>query len=250
MSKHQPEIVRLPDVAAVQRAAAERVVALANAQVAATGRFLIALSGGNTPRGLHTLLAQEPLRSQIPWGQVWVVWGDERYVPADHPDSSYLMARETLLEHVPIPSEQIYPVPTYYADPVESAAIYEQQIQALLAANGNQIDLVLLGMGPDGHTASLFPHHPALAAPAERLVVAIDNSPKPPPRRITLTVAALNRAAHTLVLVTGADKAETLREVLEGPADPQRLPIQLIQPPHGSVTWLVDAAAATYLSAG
>lgn len=242
-----PEILVLPDVAAVQQAAAERVLDAATARVAAAGRFSLALSGGNTPRGLYQILAQEPLRSKIPWSQIHVLWGDERYVPYDDPDSTYLMSRTALLDHVPIPADQIYPMPTSYADPQEAAQVYSGHVQALLDAGHGQIDLVLLGIGPDGHTASLFPHHPALDVADDALVVAVDGSPKPPPRRLTLTASALNRAALVMFLVAGADKAETVQRILRGPVQPRDLPAQLIHPPRGRVVWLLDEAAGREL---
>lgn len=246
---NQPDILIFPDVPALQQAAAERVVLAAQERVAAAHMFVCGLSGGSTPRGLYQLLAQEPLRSQMPWAHTYVLWNDERYVPPDHLDSNYLLARETLLDHVPIPPEQIYPIPTYYDDPREAAAAYEQQMRRLLELSQARIDLMLMGMGPDGHTASLFPGHPELNTPDDVLVVAVENAPKPPPRRISLTAAAINTSAQVLFLVTGADKAETLQAVLHGPYEPHRLPAQLIRPSNGTTTWLVDAAAGTRVAA-
>jgi 6-phosphogluconolactonase len=244
----QPDIIVLPDAEAVQQQAAERIVALARERVAATGRFVMVLSGGSTPQGLYRRLAQAPLRDQMPWAQIWVLWGDERYVPADHPDSLLAMARATLLDHAPIPPEQVFPIATNYADPAEAASAYERQVRVLLDRNDNQFDLVLLGMGPDGHTASLFPRHPALMAPEDTLVVDVADSPKPPPQRISLTYAALNRAAHILVLVTGADKAAAVRAALRGSYDPQHVPIQGVAPHRGTITWMLDVAAAQELN--
>lgn len=241
---NQSELIVLPAPSAVQQAAAERIVSIAQAQVATKHSFSIALSGGTVVRGLHRCLASEPLRSQMPWQHVYVLWGDERYVPVDDPHSNYRLAQETLLEHVPIPREQIYPVPTFYADPHEAAAVYARQVQQILAMSQGQIDVMVMGMGADGHTASLFPYHPALYLPQDMLVTVVEHAPKPPPLRISLTPTTLNRAAHVLFLVTGKDKAEMLREVLRGPYDPQRLPAQLVRPTHGTLTWFVDTAAA------
>lgn len=242
--KTQPEIVILPDAEAVQQATAARIVSLVQTRGTATNRFSMALSGGSTPRGLYRMLGQEPLRSQIPWQHISLLWADERYVPPDDPDSNYRLVRETLLDHVPLPPAQIYPVPTHYADPNEAAANYNRQVEAILAAGQGQLDLVLLGIGEDGHTASLFPHHPALTAPEDLLVIAVDHSPKPPPRRISLTAAAINRAAHIVFLVTGAEKATALQAILHGPAAPEQFPAQLVRPQHGTLTWMVDLAAA------
>lgn len=244
----EPEIIILPDTQAVQRAAAERILELARARVAAATTFSLALSGGSTPRGLYQLLAQEPFRSQMPWSHTYVLWVDERYVPPDDPDSNYRLARETLLDHVPVPPAQIFPMPTSYADPAAAAAEYARQVQTILERGQGQIDLMLMGMGPDGHTASLFPQHPGLASPADALVIAVDDSPKPPPRRLSLTAKTINGARHVLFLVTGADKAETVRAVLQGPVEPQRLPAQLIRPQNGTLTWLLDAPAGSRIA--
>lgn len=245
--QHEPEIVICADTAAVQHVAAKRVLALAQKRVATSGTCTLAISGGNTPRGLYTLLAAAPFRDQIPWQQMFVLWVDERYVPPDDPDSNYRLARETLLDSVPIPPAQIFPMPTSPDDPQVAAATYTQHVQAVLAKSQGQLDLVLLGIGPDGHTASLFPQHPGLNAPADALVIAVENTPKPPPRRLTLTATAINGARHVMFLVTGRDKAETVQAILCGPYDPQRLPAQLINPSSGTLIWLLDTAAGALL---
>lgn len=238
-----PEVQILPALAEAQAAVAERFVRRVDLAVAERGRCLIALSGGSAPPGVFRLLCDEPLRSQVPWAAISVVWADERYVPFDDPESNYTQARQTLLNHVPIPSEQVYPVATYYDDPGRAAAIYEHLLRALLAQHGGQIDLALLGMGPDGHTASLFPGHPALSAPADQLVLVVEGSPKPPPRRISLSAQALNLAREAIFLVAGADKAAMVAAALRGPADPQRIPAQLIRPAAGELRWVLDAPA-------
>lgn len=240
---HQPELIILPEPSDVQQAAAQRIGRIAQTRVAMNHIFSIALSGGTVVRGLYHCLAAEPLRSQMPWQQTYVLWGDERYVPVDDPASNYRLAWETLLQHVPIPPEQIYPVPTVSADPHEAAAVYARQVRQVLAMGQGQLDVVVMGMGADGHTASLFPYHPALDLPQDMLVTVVEHAPKPPPLRISLTPAALNRATYALFLVTGAEKAAMLRAVLRGPYDPQRLPAQLVQPIRGSLTWFVDTAA-------
>lgn len=238
-----PEVLVFPDLEALQAAAAERVARLLATAVEERGHALVALSGGSAPPGMFRHLCDAPLRDAVPWGQLSVIWADERLVPFDHPESNYRMARMTLLDHVPIPSEQIYPVATYYG--LERAAeVYQRQVAALLEAHDGRIDLALLGMGPDGHTASLFPGQPQLDAPAEALALPVADAPKPPPRRVTLTAHALNRAAHAIFLVAGADKAAKVRAALRGPEDPRATPAQLIRPPHGQVVWMLDAAAA------
>ena len=237
-----PEILIYPSLAELQAATAERLVALATQSVAAHGRALLALSGGGTPLGVFRHLCAAPLRERMPWGQLSVIWADERVVPFEHPASSYREARQTLLDHVPIPSAQVYPVPTYYG-PARAAEVYDQQVAALLAAHGGRLAIVLLGLGPDGHTASLFPGFPQLDAPPEALALAVTGSPKPPPERVTLTAHALNRADYALFLVAGADKAAAVRATLRGPYNPHVTPAQLVRPPQGQVIWMLDAAA-------
>jgi 6-phosphogluconolactonase len=242
----QPTTLVYPDLAALQADAAERLVALIEQAVAIRGRALVALSGGSAPPGVFRWLCDEPLRGRVPWAVLSLIWADERLVPFDHPDSNYLMARQTLLDHVPIPSEQVYPVATYYRGD-EAAAVYQRQLEALLAVHEGQIDVALLGMGPDGHTASLFPGFPQLEAPPEALVVAVTGAPKPPPERITLTAHALNRARTAIFLVAGADKAPQVRTALRGPYAPATTPAQLVRPPDGQVIWMLDDDAAAEL---
>lgn len=245
---NEPEVVVFPSLEAAQTELAKRLVELSETIVGSRGRLLLALSGGSGPPGVFRQLTAEPLRSRMPWSQISVIWVDERFVPFDSPDSNYLLARQTLLDHVPIPSQQVYPVPTYYATAQEAAALYDRQVRALLVGDDAQIDIALLGMGPDGHTASLFPGHAALDAPPEALALAVEGAPKPPPTRITLSAGALNRVAHAFFLVTGADKADAVRAALRGPNDPQRTPAQLVRPPRGHLVWLLDQAAASKLS--
>lgn len=242
-----PEILVYPKLEELQDAAAERVVAAAERAVAERGRFLIAISGGSAPPGVFLRMSQGELADRMPWAATSLIWADERYVPFSHPESNYTQARRALLDHVRIPSDQVYPVATYYDDPAEAAALYGRLVAALLEAHGGRIDLALLGMGPDGHTASLFPGHPGLDAPADALAIVVEGSPKPPPLRISLTAAALNRSAEALFLVAGADKAAKARAALRGPYDPRSTPAQLIRPPAGHVVWMLDAAAAAEL---
>lgn len=242
----EPEVLISADLEALQAAAAERAAGLLAGLVDERGRALVALSGGSAPPGVFRRLCAEPLRGRVPWGQLSLIWADERLVPFDHPESNYRVARATLLDHVPIPSEQVYPVATYYAL-AQAAEVYDRQVAALLEAHAGRLGLALLGMGPDGHTASLFPGFPQLDAGPEALAAAVANSPKPPPERVTLTAHALNRADHVLFLVAGADKAGKVRAALRGPYDPQSTPAQLVRPPQGHVTWMLDAAAAAEL---
>jgi 6-phosphogluconolactonase len=248
MTQHDRDLVILPDPAALADEAARRIVDLARAAIADHGRFTIALSGGSTPRALHERLAQPPLADAIDWANIHVFWGDERMVPPDDPESSYRMARETLLAHVAIPAANIYPVPTVGGTPEAAAEAYQETIVAVLRADIPRFDLVLLGIGPDGHTASLFPGQPEVVRPSQMLVAAVHNAPKPPPIRVTFTYKLINAAANVLFLVAGADKAAALREVLHGSADVARLPAQGVRPESGELVWLVDAAAAKELT--
>ncbi|PDW02394.1 6-phosphogluconolactonase [Candidatus Viridilinea mediisalina] len=235
-----------PDSATLQTLAAEHVARSLADAVALRGRALVALSGGSLPPGVFRWLCSEPLRSQVPWHGLSIVWADERLVPFDAPESNYYLTRQTLLDHVPIPADQVFPVATYYPGP-QAAMLYQRQLEALLSIHGGQLDLVLLGMGPDGHTASLFPGFAQLDAPPTQLVAAVEHAPKPPPERVTLTAHALNLAREVLWLVAGSDKAPKVYAALHGPHDPHNTPAQLVAPRAGQVTWMLDAAAAALL---
>jgi 6-phosphogluconolactonase len=242
----EPGVEVYPTLEALQSAVAERIAALAERIGRERGKVLLAISGGSAPPGVFRQLCDQPLRGRVPWEQLSVIWCDERAVPFDSPDSNYRLARETLLDHVPIPSIQVYPVATYY-EPARAAEVYSRQVAALLGAHDGQIDIALLGMGPDGHTASLFPGYPELQAPPGTLAVAVANAPKPPPSRVTLTPEALSRVAHVIFLVAGADKAAKVHDALRGPYDPHTTPAQIVRPPEGEVLWMLDAAAASEL---
>jgi 6-phosphogluconolactonase len=242
------ELVIAATPATLANEAARRFADLAGVAIARDGRFSVALSGGSTPRALHQRLAQPPLSTTIDWSKVFVFWGDERFVPPDSDDSCFWMARETLLDHVPIPAANIFPVPTVGGTPERSAEAYAETLRAQLGPGAPRLDLILLGMGPDGHTASLFPGHPEPSAPGDRLVVAVHDAPKPPPTRISFTYKLLNAATNVMFLVAGDDKATTLKAVLRGPLDIARLPAQGVRPAQGQLTWLVDQAAAAGLS--
>lgn len=222
------------------REAAGRFAA-AQAAIADHGRFAVALSGGSTPRKLYTLLAQPPYLFAIDWRRVHIFFADERFVPHDHPDSTLRLARETLLNHVPIPPENIFPMPTEGVTPEAGAARYAETLVAFFAAPLPRFDLILLGMGPDGHTASLFPGRPDLPG----AVAAIHDSPKPPPVRLTLTLEAINQAAEIQFLVTGADKAGTLRAIFKGGEPGASLPAARVEAATGKTAWLVDREAGS-----
>jgi 6-phosphogluconolactonase len=238
------------DAVRLANAAAEHVIALAGEAIAARGRFSLALSGGSTPRALYALLATDKFARRVDWSRVHFFWGDERYVPPNHPDSNYRMTRETLLNKVPTPAPNVHPIPTDMG-PAAAAAEYERILGEFFACPhqaegaGPQFDLVLLGMGEDGHTASLFPGT-AVLHEKKRWVVA-HYVQKLDAWRITLSPVAINAAAHVTFVVSGEGKARRLQQVIEGPFQPQALPAQLVSPTHGHLLWLVDAAAASHL---
>jgi glucokinase len=244
------EVRVLANAAAMARAGAEMFVAHARQAVEDRGRFNAALSGGSTPRALFKLLATDPaLRDAMPWNQVHLFWGDERHVPPDAAESNYRMTREALLDHVPIPHENVHPMVRVLAEADVVASDYERELVRFFSLREGALpvfDLVLLGMGADAHTASLFPDSPALSE-RERLVVA-NWIEKFQAFRVTLSAAVLNAGRVVLFLVSGADKAQALSQVLHGPRDPLRFPAQLIDPREGRLLWLVDQAAAGMLS--
>jgi 6-phosphogluconolactonase len=243
------EVRRLTTPQDLFQAAAEEVIRSATDAVAKRGRFTIALSGGSTPRNLYTLIAANA-STTLPWNQMFFFWGDERHVPPDSPDSNYRMAKESLLSKVPIPPANIFPVPAENPDAAQVADIYEQTLRKFFAVAPGEFprfDLILLGMGPDGHTASLFPETAALQEKS-RLVVA-NWVEKLGGSRITFTLPLLNSARCVAFLVSGTDKAAALHEVLEGNAPADKYPSRLVQPSDGKLIWFVDRAAASELSA-
>src|ERR1700736_3218371 len=225
-------------------AAATEFAAQASSAVRANGRFVVALSGGSTPKSLYNLLATKPA---IPWDKICFFWGDERHVPPDHPDSNYRMAHEALLSKVPVRPENIFRIRGEEKDAEAVALQYEQTLKDFFHLSPGEFpcfDLVLLGLGPDGHTASLFPGTAALNE-RHRLVVA-NWVAKFSAYRITLTFPVLNEAACVIFLASGADKAPIFHEVLENRN--AHLPSQKVQPTRGKLLWLVDRAAASALS--
>jgi 6-phosphogluconolactonase len=230
------------------QAAAEEVLRIATDAVAKRGRFTIALSGGSTPKNLYTLIAANA-SATLPWAQMFFFWGDERHVPPEDADSNYRMAKEALLSKVPIAPGNVFPVPAEMQDAAAAAAAYEQTIRkffGLAPGEFPRLDLILLGMGPDGHTASLFPETAALQEKS-RLVVA-NWVEKLKASRITFTLPVLNAARCVAFLVSGEDKAAVLHEVLEGGAPPEKYPSKLVKPTNGKLIWFVDRAAASQLS--
>lgn len=241
-------LVIAPSPEALADWGATQIIHLAQEAVARRGVFHWALSGGNTPRLLYCRLAKPGLSGRIPWSQVHIWWGDERNVLPTHEQSNYRMAYEALLAHVPLPEGNVHRFLTEQGDPNAAADAYEAELRRLIPAWPDALpalDLILLGMGEDGHTASLFPHTSALQ---ERTRLVVSNPvPALQTTRLTLTLPVLNAAAHVLVLVSGATKAETLQRVLFGPHRPEDLPVQAVRPLTGTLTWLVDAEAASRL---
>jgi len=232
-----------------EAAAAEFQSAAADA-VQEHGSFSVALAGGSTPKAFYAMLATDPqVRARIPWDKLYFFFSDERHVPPDHPDSNFRMAQEAMLSKVSLSPQQVARIKSEYADAQQAAREYEQTLRDFFHLAAGQLprfDLVLLGMGPDGHTASLFPGTRALRE-GKRLVVS-NWVEKLGTDRITITVPVLNNAARVLFLVQGEEKASALKAVLDGPRNPGQLPAQLIQPASGQLLWLVDKAAASLLS--
>jgi 6-phosphogluconolactonase len=245
------EVEFFPDKRELVRAEAERVVTLAEDAIRARGRCLVALSGGSTPRPLYELLAAPHIATQIDWSRVHLFWGDERCVPPDHADSNYRMTREALIDHVPLPHDNVHRI-RGEDPPEEGAMAYERLLREFFGPADpppRTFDLVLLGMGRDGHTASIFPGTPATTE-AQRWAMAVHVEAPRDMWRVTLTTVVLNAAADVTFLVAGAEKASRLREVLEpGLRHDPPLPAQLVKPVRGALHWMVDVAAGAELAA-
>jgi len=234
----KPTVRIFKDADELSRAAAELFVTLAVQAIRERGRFLVALSGGSTPMALYRLLAREP----IDWTRIHVFWGDERLVPPEDPENSYGQAWEALLKHIPIPTENIHRVASEL-DPVAAARDYASILREFAAPplDWPRFDLVLLGLGEDGHTASLFPGSPVDAT--EPVIAVTAQYQGRPARRVTLTPPVFNAARQVIFLVTGANKAVTLKGVFSDYNSSEQVPAKRIQPADGQVTWLVDKAA-------
>jgi 6-phosphogluconolactonase len=236
----------LPTADGLFHAAAEEFVRAARAAIGAQGRFAVALSGGSTPKALYSLLASN--YADFVWNRVFLFFGDERHVPPTDPESNYRMVKESLLEKISIPFENVFRVPAENPDARAAAAAYEANIRRFFELKPGEFprfDLILLGMGPDGHTASLFPESPALKEKS-RIVVA-NWVAKFNTHRITFTFPVLDRAAEVLFLASGPDKADMLHQVLETKNSPP-LPSQEVQPTDGKLLWMLDESAAAKLT--
>jgi 6-phosphogluconolactonase len=250
MNLHRGEIRVLDDAASLAAAGAEEFARAAQAAISARGRFAVALCGGGTPRPMYEMLAQTPYRERIDWQRVEFFWGDERAVAPDHPDSNFRMANEALLAKLVLRPDQVHRMPAEREDLAGAARDYQEEIARVLRPGALEeapsFDLALQGLGPDGHTASLFPYTEALNESTHWVVP--NYVPRLKAHRLTMTPKLLNRAALVIFLVAGAHKAAPLAQVLEGLEDPQRLPAQLIRPHNGRVLWLADRAAASRLN--
>ena len=240
-SKVTPDLRVCADLADLSSRARDVAVATINDAVRASGTCSIVLSGGSTPRTLYSLLASQ-FRPQIPWAYVHVFWGDERYVPPEDPRSNYRMARETLLDHVACPQANVHPMPTHFPKADAAAREYERTLRNHFVGEWPHFDLVLLGIGDDGHTASLFPGSLALAERTRWVAAA--QAPLERQSRLTLTLPVLCRAAAIHVLVAGAAKREALRHVLEGAGDWIKYPAAGVRRGTGAVIWWADPDAA------
>lgn len=250
MTAYSPHIEVVSDRDALSRAAADKFLALSQAAIQARGRFAVALSGGSTPRDFYALLANADAdyRGRIAWDKLHFFWGDERHVPPDNPESNYRMANEALLSKVPVPEPNIHRIKAEMPDADQAAREYEDELRRFFQAEAGKpprFDLNLMGLGPDGHTASLFPQTAALHE-KDRWVVG-NWVQKLHTHRITLTAGVLCGAAEILFLVAGGDKATALRDVLHGPYHPDQWPAQIFRNCGGHVTWLVDQLAARQL---
>jgi len=240
MGKRSIRIVA--DPAAIADAAAEKIISLADAAISERGKFSIALSGGSTPKTLFSLLATDVYSRRVGWKNWQIYFGDERCVPPEHPDSNFRMASEAMLNHVAIPAENIHRMKGEI-DPQQSAVEYGRLLKQNFGDGG--LEVILLGMGDDGHTASLFPHTAALEETHHRCVA--NYVEKLNAWRITMSAPFINRAAQVIIMVSGAAKAARIQQVLNGPPDPKTLPIQMVAPANGEVLWVLDKPAAAEL---
>ena len=241
--KHALRIYKDHDELALK--AARQFARLADQYVLGHGRFTVALAGGSTPKAMYSLLARPPFVDTVPWRSVFFFFGDERTVPPDHAESNFRMANESLLSRVPVPPENVFRIAGEEADPHRAAALYETQLTSFFSPGVPRLDLVLLGLGADGHTASLFPHSEALKS-TDCYAVA-NFIEKFQSYRITLTAKTINLACNVTFLVSGNDKAEALHRVIEGTLTPNELPAQMIRPDDGGLLWMLDEDAARLL---
>jgi 6-phosphogluconolactonase len=243
------EILIFDDEQQLAQAAADLVAQSMRAAVESRGRCSLALAGGSTPRLLYEVLASERRYSTLPWMNVDVFWGDERTVPPDHVDSNYRMALETLLSKVPTDPERVHRILAEHPDPHHAAALYEGTLRGVFELGDRELprfDLILLGMGADGHTASLFPASPAVDERSRLVTAAWSDAHRT--WRVTMTLPVLNAGAQVTFMVSGEGKAAAVAASLAPPADATPPPAALVQPVDGRLVWLLDRAAARHLS--
>ncbi len=243
-----PVLTVTEDPMALADVAAQTIVDLGARAVAERGRFMLALAGGATPRATYMRLAVPPHADRMPWDRTWLFFGDERCVPPEHPESNYRMAYEALISKVPLPTDHVFRMRGEADDPEVAATEYARTLATVFGTRRGEVprfDLILLGVGLDGHTASLFPGSPALKE-VFRLVAAVHAAAAIIPQRLTLTFPVFNAAAHVIVLVAGAEKAKTVKIALTGSV---ALPVAMVQPVSGTLRWIVDRGAASLLPA-
>lgn len=244
------EIQILDSASSVAEAGALHFVRICNSSIKNNGKFSVVLSGGSTPKGMLSLLATDEYKKQVPWDKCHFFWGDERSVPPTHADSNFKMATDSLLSHVPVIASQIYRMEAEKADITQAAQEYQNKIATFFSVPNSssppQFDLLYLGMGPDGHTASLFPGTTALSEKSKWVVPNF--VPKFNTNRMTFTYPMINQAKNVIFLVAGKDKVASLKEVLEGTPNLETYPSQGINPSHGSLLWLLDVDASSGLS--
>lgn len=238
------EINIFPTKGELVQAAAEKIIAVVNAAIYERGRCSLALAGGGTPRDVYARLATENYRSRVDWGNVFLFWGDERCVPPNHADSNFRMANESLLSHVAIPPANIFRMKGEMA-PAAAASEYEQHLEHFFGGGIPQFDLILLGLGEDGHTASLFPGTSALEETRRRAISVF--IPTLNAHRITLTLPVINQARRVMFIVAGKSKSEIAPRILKSNQPAKELPATLVQPQTGQLDWMLDAEAASLL---
>ncbi len=224
--------------------ACQLIIEIAQKAIHTRGKFIIALSGGHSPQKLYAAFSTLPFRDQIPWDKTFIFWGDERCVPTNDERNNAYMAQSLLLAHVAIPSSNIYPIPVELS-PAEAAMEYEKTIQKFFQDETPHYDIILLGLGENGHTASIFPYTDVISENTrliKEIYVAEQNM-----FRITMTANLINQAHHIVFLVTGKNKAKVLNQVLDGPYQPSKYPAQLIKPIYGRLYWFIDTEAAALL---
>jgi 6-phosphogluconolactonase len=229
--------------------AAQTIVDLAQQAVKANGKFTIALSGGSTPKKLYELLSSPAWQAKMPWSQTEFFWGDERYVPSTDESSNFRMTQQAMFSRVAVPAERVHRVLTE-KDAQEAAALYEQEVRKVVAAGADglpEFDLILLGLGTNGHMASLFPYQPALHEKTKMVIAEYIDEVKM--TRITFSAPLINAAKQVVFVSLGQDKATVVNEVVTGVFDPERLPAQLVRPTHGKLTWILDSGSAEKLPA-